>query len=214
MNTRRIAETIGSYEKPTMSHRALVSRRVTHWSLLSLAALIFAAAAIVPSSQSQTPQTPKAQPKAEPKSQSTKSAQPATPPVPAPVTTSGQLDRDAILHHLNAVITWYRDVTSKVKPFGLPSDAVYQENTRSLAMEAVRLAFQSARAEATIITAMTRAEKPGTAAASTTNSSQPNDGQPAQQQSLAQNAARIAAQIDDTQTKLDAVNKQLATAPR
>ena len=214
MNTRRIAEIIGSYEKPTMSHRALFSRRVTHWSLLWLAALIFAAAAIVPSSQSQTPQTPKVQPKAEPKSQSTKSAQPATPPVPAPVTTSGQLDRDAILHHLNAVITWYRDVTSKVKPVGLPSDAIYQDNTRSLATEAVRLAFQSARAEAAIIAAMNKSEKPGATTSADASQANSNNGQPSQQQNLAQTAARIAAQIDDTQTKLDAVNKELASAPR
>jgi small-conductance mechanosensitive channel len=164
-------------------------RRSAHWCVLFVVATFFIGAATVPPSRSQTPQT-------------------------APPANLPQLDRDAILHHLNAVITWYRDVTSKVKPFGLPSEAIYQENTRSLAMEAVRLAFQSARAEAAIITAMTKAEKPGTAAASTTISSQPNNGQPTQQQSLAQTAARIAAQIDDTQTKLDAVNKQLASAPR
>jgi small-conductance mechanosensitive channel/cell division septum initiation protein DivIVA len=206
MDTRRIAGTIGSHQKSENSQREKRSRaipqdsgskrsidrlprHVTHWCFLSMVALFFIGAATVPSSRSQTPQT-------------------------APTANLPQLDRDAILHHLNAVITWYRDVTSKVKPIGLPSDAIYQENTRSLAMEAVRLAFQSARAEAAIITAMTKADKPGAAAASTTNSSQPNNGQPTQQQSLAQTAARIAAQIDDTQTKLDAVNKQLAIAPR
>jgi small-conductance mechanosensitive channel len=225
MNTRRIARTIGSHEKPTNSLRAPVSRRISHWSLLALAALIFIAAAIVPPSQSQTPQAPKAQPKAEQsktpsaqpaqsKSQATKSAQPATPPVPAPAASSGQLDRDAILHHLNAVITWYRDVTSKVKPVGLPSDAIYQDNTRSLAAEAVRLAFQSARAEAAIIAAMNKSEKPGAATNADASQSNANNGQPTQQQNLAQTAARIAAQSDDTQTKLDAVNKQLESAPR
>jgi small-conductance mechanosensitive channel len=122
------------------------------------------------------------------------------------------LDRDAILHHLNAIITWYRDITSKLKPVGLPSDAIYQDNTSSLAAEAVRLAFQSARAEAAIITAMNKADKSG-AGATDSSQAQPN-GQPTQQQNLAQTAARIAAQIDDAQTKLDAVNKQLASAPR
>ena len=58
-----------------------------------------------------------------------------------------QLDRDAALHHLNAVITWYRDATTKIKSVGLPSDAIYLDNARNLASEAVRLAFQSARAE-------------------------------------------------------------------
>jgi len=206
MDTQRIAGPIGSHENkdsqretrsrtiprdsrsPQRSGR--LPRRATHWCVFISVTLFLSGAATVPASRSQTPQT----------------APPANPPA--------QLDRDAILHHLNAVITWYRDITSKVKPVGLPSDAIYQDNTRSLAMEAVRLAFQSARAEAAIITAMTKAEKPGASAASTTDSSQPNNSQPTQQQNLAQTAARIAAQIDDTQTKLDAVNKQLASGPR
>jgi small-conductance mechanosensitive channel/cell division septum initiation protein DivIVA len=205
MSTRRIAETIGSHEKTKLLRRARASRRVTHWSLLSLAALIFVAAANVPASQSQTP-------KAQPKSQATpatKSAQSATPPAIPPAASPSQLDRDAILHHLNEVITWYRDVTSKVKPAGLPSDAIYQDNTRSLASEAVRLAFQSARAEAAIISAMNKSDK-----SAGSDSAQANNAQPTQQQNLAQTAAKIAAQIDDTQTKLDAVNKQIESAPR
>ncbi len=117
-----------------------------------------------------------------------------------------QLDRDPVLHHLNAVITWYRDATTKIKSVGLPSDAIYQDNARTLAAEAVRLAFQSARAEANIISA--------TEKASNANTTPPSDGQPSQQQNLTQTAAKIAAQIDDTQSKLDIVNKQMATAPR
>jgi len=117
-----------------------------------------------------------------------------------------QLDRDAILHHLNAVITWYRDATTKIKSVGLPSDAIYQDNARDLAAEAVRLAFQSARAEANIIAANTKTASATPAA--------PSGTPPTQQQNLSQTAAKIAGQIDDAQTKLDAVNKQLATAPR
>jgi len=111
------------------------------------------------------------------------------------------LNRDAILGHLNAVITWYRDATNKVQSVGLPSDAIYEDSTRNLAAEAVRLAFQSARAEAAIIG--TTEKNPSANQAST----------PAAQQDLTQIAARIAAQIDDTQSKLDAINKQLASAP-
>jgi hypothetical protein len=40
------------------------------------------------------------------------------------LTAGAQLDRDAILHHLNAVITWYRDATTRIKSVGLPSDAI------------------------------------------------------------------------------------------
>ena len=111
------------------------------------------------------------------------------------------LNRDAILGHLNAVITWYRDATNKVQPVGLPSDAIYEDSTRNLAAEAVRLAFQSARAEAAVIGATEK--NPNASQAST----------PPAQQDLTQIAARIAAQIDDTQSKLDAINKQMASAP-
>jgi small-conductance mechanosensitive channel len=117
-----------------------------------------------------------------------------------------QLDRDPVLHHLNAVITWYHDATTKIKSVGLPSDAIYQDNARNLAAEAVRLAIQSARAEANVISATDKA--------SNANNTQPSDGQPSQHQNLTQTAAKIAAQIDDTQSKLDIINKQIAGAPR
>ena len=113
------------------------------------------------------------------------------------------LSRDAVLGHLNAAITWYRDATNKVQAAGLPSDAIYEESTRNLAAEVVRLAFQSARGEAAVITA---SEKNSNANQSAKT--------PAQQQDLTQIAARIAAEIDDTQSRLDSVNKQLASAPR
>jgi small-conductance mechanosensitive channel len=123
---------------------------------------------------------------------------------------AAQLDRDAILHHLNAVITWYRDATSKIKPVGLPSDAIYQDNARNLSSEAVRLAFQSARAEANIISMADKANTTAGASAPAPSAS----AQPTDQQNRAQSAAKIAAQIDDTQSKLDALNKQIPTAPR
>jgi small-conductance mechanosensitive channel len=185
-------EITGHFVGPHKSHSPIlrsISQRIANWGLLSLIAFLVTGAAIISPSRSQTPQI-----------------------APTP-NVSAQLDRDVILHHLNAIITWYRDVTSKVKPVGLPSDTIYQDNTRNLAAEAVRLAFQSARAEAAIITAMNKADK-ADAKPATPDSSQSNNGQPTQQQNLAQTAARIAAQIDDTQSKLDAVNKQLASAPR
>jgi small-conductance mechanosensitive channel len=123
--------------------------------------------------------------------------------------TAAQLDRDAILHHLNAVITWYRDATTKIKPVGLPSDAIYQDNARNLSSEAVRLAFQSARAEANILSMADKATAASASAPAPSPGAQPTD-----QQNRAQSAAKIAAQIDDTQSKLDALNKQIPTAPR
>src|SRR5882724_708537 len=117
-----------------------------------------------------------------------------------------QLDRDAVLHHLNAIITWYRDASTKIKSVGLPSDAIYQDNARNFGTQAVRLAFQSARAEADILSATDKT--------SDANPTPPSDAQPTQQQNLAQTAAKIAAQIDDAQSKLEAVNKQIAVAPK
>ena len=196
MDTPRITRTVISYEEITLANRR------THWVILLACSLFFAGAATVTPSRGQQPAKPAPAPTTAP-----------APAAPAPSANApAMLDRDAILHHLNAIITWYRDITSKLKPVGLPSDAIYQDNTRSLAAEAVRLAFQSARAEAAIITAMNKADKSG-AGATDSSQAQPN-GQPTQQQNLAQTAARIAAQIDDAQTKLDAVNKQLASAPR
>jgi small-conductance mechanosensitive channel len=117
-----------------------------------------------------------------------------------------QLDRDAILHHLNAVITWYRDATTKIKSVGLPSDAIYQDNARNLAAETVRLAFQSARSEASIINATDKTSSSSTAP--------PSGAPPTRQQNLAQTGAKVADQIDDTQSKLDALNQQITTTPR
>jgi small-conductance mechanosensitive channel len=112
------------------------------------------------------------------------------------------LNRDAILGHLNAVITWYRDA-DRVQAVGLPSDEIYEETTRHLAAEVVRLAFQWARAEAAVIGATEKSLNANQAPTP-----------PAQQQDLTQIAARISAEIDNTQSRLDDLNKQLTSAPR
>src|ERR1700741_1930454 len=113
------------------------------------------------------------------------------------------VSRDMILGHLNAVITWYRDTQTKVRAVGLPSDTIYEDRTRSLAVETVRLAFQSARAEAAQISDREKNQ----------NANQ-GPGVTPQQQNFTQVAARISAEIDDTQNRIDEINKQLASAPR
>jgi small-conductance mechanosensitive channel len=132
--------------------------------------------------------------------------------------TSGQLDRDAVLGHLNSAISWYRNAASKLQTVGLPSDAIYQDNAQNLAAEAVRLAFESARAEARLISAA------GKSAA--TNEAQPSGAQPsgaqpsgsqspagaAQPEKFSQMLARLAAQIADAQKRIDALDKQIASA--
>src|SRR5579859_1218129 len=112
-------------------------------------------------------------------------------------------NRDAILGHLNAAITWYRDAGNNVQAAGLPSDAIYEQSTRTLAADVVRAAFQSARAQAAILSA---SEK-------NAGLSQ-NSMAPPKQQNFAQIGEKIAAEIQDTQSRLDDVNKQLGAATR
>src|SRR5690348_4023225 len=50
-----------------------------------------------------------------------------------------QLDANAALHHLNQIISWYRHCTTGVNDVGLPSDAIYQDNAKTLASQAVQL---------------------------------------------------------------------------
>jgi small-conductance mechanosensitive channel len=131
-----------------------------------------------------------------PASSTQQSAQPesnALPPL--------QLDGSACLHHLNQAIAWYRRVTTGVQAPGMPSDAIYEDNTRSLAAQIVKLAFQSAQAENALIT---RQQKAGGA-----NQSAP---QTAQQQNLQQLEAKTTAQIEQLQSQIDALNKQITSA--
>jgi small-conductance mechanosensitive channel len=115
------------------------------------------------------------------------------------------VDRDAILSHLNAIISWYRDSSSKVQSVGLPSDAIYQDTSQNLAQEAVRLAFQSAKAAAVLVNASDQPAAPAAPDASGTST---------QQQNLVQTLATLKARIDQDQSKLDALDKQIETAPR
>lgn len=117
--------------------------------------------------------------------QNSKQAQAVKPPAqPSPSTAANtlppvQLNGQDALHHLNQVISWYRHCTTGIHSVGLPSDAIYQDNTQSLGAQAVRLAFQSARAESALIAAQQK----------TSGASQPS-AETTQQQNLAQVEAR------------------------
>jgi len=137
-------------------------------------------------------------------------AQSSTPPQPSPQPTSQpspnplppvQLDSAAALHHLNQVINWYRHSTTN-QSGGQPSEAIYQDNTQSLGAQVVRLAFQSAKAEATLIAAQQKV--------SGVNQSSPET---TQQQNLAQMEAKTSAQIDQLQSQIEGLKAQIAKAP-
>src|ERR1700719_630836 len=112
--------------------------------------------------------------------------------------TQQQLDSEAVINHLNAVIKLYRNASAELQTGGAPTDIIYQENAKSLAADVVRLAFQAARAEAAAIRATEKAGAP--------NSTSP--------QSSAQVEARNKARIADVQSKIDDIDKQFASAPR
>src|SRR5579863_1866388 len=104
-------------------------------------------------------------------------------------------DRNSVLNHLNAVIGWYRDAAAIVQPGELPSDAIFQQNVRSLASQSVQLAFDSARAEAVLL---------GESTAPSGNNGAPT-------QDYAQMQAQVSKAIADNQEKLEALKKQIST---
>ncbi len=110
-----------------------------------------------------------------------------------------QFNGDAALHHLNQVISWYRHSTTGIQSVGLPSDAIYQDNDQSLGAEAVRLAFQYAKAE----TALIAAQQKNSGASSETT----------QQQTLARMEAKTTALIDQLQSQIEDLNAQIAKVP-
>jgi len=141
-------------------------------------------------------------------------AQPSTPPHPSgePTAQSSQpstntlppiqLDGDAAVEHLNQVISWYHHSTSGLQSVGLPSEAIYQDNMQGFAAEVVRLAFQSAKAEAALIAARQKS-----------SGSNPAPGGTTQQQALARMHAKTSTQIDQLQAQIESLNAQLAKAP-
>jgi small-conductance mechanosensitive channel len=113
--------------------------------------------------------------------------------------TPNGLSSNAILDHLNAVIDWYRQVMTSIPNVGLPSDAVYQSNAQSMAVEVARLAFQSAQAEAALIPAASPANGAGTSSS---------------QQSLAKRQSDVKARINASEAQIQDLNQQLARAPK
>ena len=109
-----------------------------------------------------------------------------------------QLDGNEVVHHLNQVIGWYRHSTTGIRDVGLPSDAIYQDSAKALGAQAVQLAFQSAKAESTLITG----QKDGG----------DNQGPPenTQQQRLEQLKAKTTSQIDQFQSQIVALNERIA----
>jgi hypothetical protein len=135
-------------------------------------------------------------------------AGPAPPAAPAPqqntqaapsVLVPVAVDGSSALHHLNRIISWYRHATTGIHSVGLPSDAIYQDNAQSLGAEAIRLAFESAKAESALIKGQQKA-----------GSENANGGQASQQQNLAQMQASTTALVNQLQSQIEKLNAQIA----
>lgn len=125
-------------------------------------------------------------------------AVPAQPAIQASTLPPLQLNSNEVLHHLNQVINWYRHMATGVRDVGLPSDAIYQDNAKALGVQAVQLAFQSAKAESVIMTG-----QPG---------GNPNQGggqENTQQQRIEQLRAKTVAHIDQLQKQTEEVSAKI-----
>ncbi len=112
-----------------------------------------------------------------------------------------QVDSNATLNHLNAAISWYRHVAGLDATAGEPSDALYLQNARNSASQALQLAFQSALAEAAL--AAKEQGNHGTGS---------NDQGSDQEQGLAKSVAEAADRVTQVQAQIENLNQQIEDA--
>jgi small-conductance mechanosensitive channel len=120
----------------------------------------------------------------------------------APPPQEARLEDAAIVRHLNAAITWYKQLTSANESAGQPSDAFYLENACRLAEQALQLAFQSAEKEAALLLT----ERGSAGAGAGLDLSSQTSGE---QQNIAKSAATTTAQISQTEAQIEVLNSQI-----
>ena len=114
-------------------------------------------------------------------------------------------DGNAILGHLNAAISWYRQVAGLDITAGQPSDTLYLENARNSATQALQLAFQAAQAEAALL------KQDGNANSASATGTNPGPAAN-QQQNIAGAITSTSDRISQTQSQLDDINGQIDAA--
>jgi len=107
-----------------------------------------------------------------------------------------------ILGHLNQAISWYHRIAALDIASGQPSDALYLENARSSATQALQLAFQAASAHAALLAQQKKN------AAGGADSAQPADQQQGITKALSDTTKRIA----DIQSQVADLNSKIAKA--
>jgi len=126
--------------------------------------------------------------------------------IPAVTQTGQGNDRDDVLSHLNAGIRWYKDSTTKIKVGQQPSDTIYVTNAQNLGAQALRLAFQSARAQATLNQQNGSGANPSSQNQSGTASASP--------QRYVQTETEVSQRIADEQNQIEVLKRQISSASR
>ncbi|MEN6604755.1 MAG: mechanosensitive ion channel domain-containing protein [Bryobacteraceae bacterium] len=108
------------------------------------------------------------------------------------------LEDQDILRYLSQTIAWYRDVAVVAQSSSDARQAIFADRLRQSSAEAVRLAFEFARAQA----AIPRARAPEAAP--------PGD---ARSHTLAQSAAAAEQRAEQAQAQIERINQQLETSP-
>jgi len=67
-----------------------------------------------------------------------------------PQATNASNDDSIVLQHLGVVVNWYKNLITKVPPAPEPADQIYLNNAQHFGAQAVRLAFESAKAQAAL----------------------------------------------------------------
>ncbi len=129
-------------------------------------------------------------------------------PVGWAVAQSPSTDSDSILGHLNAAISWYRHIAGLDVTAGEPSDALYLENARNSASQALQLAFQASQAQA----ALAAQGKSGGAASEAVDSNNPSPS--TQQHNIAKAMADASDRIQQNQAKLARIEQATGRSPR
>jgi small-conductance mechanosensitive channel len=124
----------------------------------------------------------------------------APPPPPASQAVTG----DAVLQYLDQVIDWYRQVIALDQSPLNSQELLLRESVRQNAKQVVRLSFDFARAQATLLDAQSSKAAPSTAAAAAaTNSTSAR---------LAQATTRAVGHAQELQDQVDQLNRQLESA--
>ncbi|MBA3915728.1 MAG: mechanosensitive ion channel, partial [Acidobacteriales bacterium] len=108
-----------------------------------------------------------------------------------------------IVQYLNQTIQWYRELAVQQQLVSEPAEELTVDDNRQLADQALRLAFDYARAAATLVASAQSATPNG------------NSGQDSgHYQTLLQISSRLDKQIESTQQELEQVRQNLASANR